>query len=101
MKTILACVFRNSLGDCSNSGLTSREDTLVLHYGSGLDLDMIPGDELVLVERTLFGKESNYAIPAEILRSGRHSMFGGNFIYTSDSRFPSDAPIKVHDRLED
>ena len=27
-------------------------------------------------------------------------MFGGNFIYTSDSRFPNDYPIPVHDRFE-
>jgi hypothetical protein len=27
-------------------------------------------------------------------------MFGGNFIHTSDSRFPSSAPIAVHDRVE-
>ena len=27
-------------------------------------------------------------------------MFGGNFIYSSDSRFPSDSPIKVFDRFE-
>jgi hypothetical protein len=27
-------------------------------------------------------------------------MFGGNFIYSSDSRFPSDAPIRIHDRYE-
>ena len=27
-------------------------------------------------------------------------MFGGNFVYTSDSRFPSDYPIPIHDRFE-
>ena len=101
MKTILTFVLRNALGDSTNNGLSSKEDSIVMHYDNGLDLDMIPGDELVLVERTLFGKQSNYAVPASILNSRRHSMFGGNFIYTSDSRFPSDAPIKVHDRLED
>ena len=26
--------------------------------------------------------------------------FGGNFIYTSDSRFPSRFPIPIHDRRE-
>jgi hypothetical protein len=61
---------------------------------------MIPDDELILVERTLFGEEANFAVPAGIYKSGRHSMFGGNFIHTSDSRFPAKAPISVHDRLE-
>lgn len=30
----------------------------------------------------------------------RGGMFGGNFITTSDSRFPVTAPIPVHDRFE-
>lgn len=32
-----------------------------------------------------------------ILKGG---MFGGNYITTSDSRFPTTAPIPVHDRFE-
>lgn len=32
------------------------------------------------------------------LRQG--GMFGGNYISTSDSRFPTTAPIPVHDRFE-
>lgn len=100
MNTILTFVFRHSLGDCTNNGLTSREDSIILHFGSNLQTDLIPDDELILVERTLFGKQANYAVPAGIFKSGRHSMAGGNFIYTSDSRFPSDAPISVHDRVE-
>ena len=52
---ILTFVFRHSLGDCTNNGLTSKEDSIILHYGSDIQADMIPDDELILVERTLFG----------------------------------------------
>jgi|TARA_B110000908_G_scaffold17341_1_gene19484 hypothetical protein len=100
MSSINTFVLRNSMGDSTNNGLTSREDSIVLHHGSDIQTDMIPDDELILVERTLFGEEANYAIPAGIFKSGRHSMFGGNFIHTSDSRFPAKAPISVHDRVE-
>ena len=100
MTNILTFVLRHSLGDCTNNGLTSKEDSIILHHGPNLQADLIPDDELILVERTLFGKESNFAVPAGIFKSGRHSMFGGNFIHTSDSRFPSNAPIQVHDRIE-
>ena len=103
MSHILTFVLRNSLGDSTNYGLTSREDSIVLHYGSEVDLadlTLIPDDELVLVERQLFGKEAWYAVPAGIYKSNKHSMFGGNFIHTSDSRFPGRAPIPVHDRIE-
>lgn len=100
MSSILTFVLRHSLGDCTNNGLTSKEDSVILHHGPDIQLDMLPDDELILVERTIFGKQSNYAVPVGIFKSGRHSMAGGNWIYTSDSRFPSDAPISVHDRVE-
>ena len=103
MSTILTFTLRHSTGDCTNNGLTSREDSIILHYGDGVDLadlTLIPDDELVLVERQLFGKEAWYAVPAGIYKSNKHSMFGGNWIYTSDSRFPSNTPISVHDRIE-
>jgi len=100
MSNILTFVLRNSMGDSTNNGLTSKVNKVNLHYGPDMDIDNIPNDELILVERTLFGKQSNYAVPASIFKSGVHSMFGGNFIHTSDSRFPSEAPIKVHDRVE-
>ena len=103
MSNILTFVLGNSMGDSTNNGLTSREDSIVLHYGSDTDLadlTLIPDDELVLVERHLFGEEAWYAVPAGIYKSNKHSMFGGNFIHTSDSRFPGRAPIPVHDRVE-
>ena len=100
MNTILTFVLRHSLGDCTNKGLTSREDSIILHHGPDMQVDMIPDDELILIERQLFGKPAWYAVPAGIHKSNKHSMFGGNWIYTSDSRFPSNTPISVHDRIE-
>jgi hypothetical protein len=103
MSNILTFVLRNSLGDSTANGLTSKVNQVDLHYGDTVDLadlDNIPDDELVLVERQLFGKEAWYAVPAGIYKSNKHSMFGGNFIHTSDSRFPGRAPIPVHDRVE-
>ena len=71
-----------------------------MHYGESTDLTLIPDDELVLVERQLWGEPAWYAKPAGLLKSNTHSMMGGNFIHTSDSRFPGRAPIPVHDRVE-
>jgi len=99
MKNIATFVLRNNLGDATNSGLTSREDRITLHYGE-INKDEVNDNDLVLIERVLWGEQCNYAVPGSIYKSDKHSMFGGNFIYTSDSRFPSDAPIKVHDRVE-
>ena len=102
MNKVLTFVYKNSLGDCTNNGLTSKYDNLDLYYGQ-LDneaIDKLAEDSLILIERVLWGKQANYAVPVEIYKSGRHSMAGGNFIYTPDSRFPSDSPISVHDRVE-
>lgn len=111
MKRVLTFTFRNSLGDCTNNGLTSRHDSVWLY--SDVDMNNPEVREelatinekteiLVLVKRGLFlGRQlSDIAVPFSILDSGRHSMAGGNFVYTSDSRFPGDSPISVHDRVE-
>ena len=102
MKKVLTFVYKNSLGDCTNSGLTSKYDHLNLYYGqlNEEEINELPEDSLILIERVLWGKPAHYAVPVEIYKSGRHSMAGGNFVYTSDSRFPEKAPLSVHDRVE-
>ena len=102
MKKVLTFVYKNSLGDCTNSGLTSKYDHLNLYYGqlNEEEINKLPEDSLILIERVLWGKPAHYAVPVEIYKSGRHSMAGGNFVYTSDSRFPEKAPLSVHDRVE-
>ena len=99
MKNVTTFVLRNNLGDATNSGLTSRENTITLHYGE-INPDEVKDNDLVLIERVLWGEQHNYCMPGDIFKSGKRPMFGGNFVYTSDERFPSEAPIKVFDRLE-
>ena len=109
MKKVLSFIYRNNLGDCTNNGLSSQ----VNHSYFVWDIDPLNqekvleefseenGEEFfVIKERTIFGEYSAIAIPYTIWKSGRHSMSGGNFLYTSDSRFPSNAPIAIHDRVE-
>ena len=69
-------------------------------YFDVIDVDSVPDDSLILIKRNLFGKPAWYAKPASLVKSNSQCMMGGNFIYTSDSRFPGDAPIPVHDRVE-
>ena len=110
MKSLLTFPLRHSLGDSTNNGLSSKVNHAYLVW----DLDPTEKDTLledfyfakgedffVIKERTIFGKHSMIAVPYSIYKSGRQSMMGGNFLYTADSRFPSDAPISIHDRVED
>tara|TARA_B100001248_G_scaffold259024_1_gene244324 strand:+ start:295 stop:609 length:315 start_codon:yes stop_codon:yes gene_type:complete len=104
MNKISTFPFRHPLGDCTNNGLTSVGDSFDLYFidenSTDNTVDNIPDDSLILIKRNLFGKPAWYAKPASLFKSGTHSMMGGNFVYTSDSRFPGDAPIPVHDRVE-
>jgi len=109
MKTLLVHTLRNSLGDCTANGLSSKVNNAYLVW----DVDPLNEDQIledfhnekgedffVVKERFLFGEYSQIAVPYTIKKSGKHSMMGGNFLYTSDSRFPSEAPIAIHDRVE-
>lgn len=88
--------------DCTNGGVSSRFDSLYLICDKGW-LEVDDTDErLVKIETMRFGGNTyQHVVPV----NDRHKravsyMMGGNYISTSDSRFPSDYPIPVHDRTE-
>lgn len=97
-------VLRSTLGDCTAGGVTSKYDTFLL-VGEGIpELFEAREGEVVLrlVKRNIGGKEYLHVEPTEEITRGRWVMFGGNFIFSSDSRFRnvSQYPLAVHDRIE-
>lgn len=95
-------VYRDSLGDCTNSGISATRDSL---YILGCNGPLEAGDlrECVKIERReLLGSEYLSAKP--VYFPDRWYMAGGNFLYTSDSRFReytgSNYPVPIHDRYE-
>ncbi len=115
MKGLSVAVYREPAGsgmfdniDCTNGGISGKFRNLTL-VGPG-----IPGiseatenrPAVMIVERDLPSKRGGrrtylHAIPVEGKDDTRIGwMFGGNFIYSSDSHFPADYPIPVHDRQE-
>jgi len=101
-KGLLVFVYESSNGDSTNNGLTHRQKQLIL-VGENINgpFDITDGEDyLVLKNKNFNNKEYLYCVPNSIIESGEHSMFGGNFVYTSDSRFPNKYPIPVHDRVE-
>lgn len=101
-----ASVYRNGRGDCSNGGASYLHDEAVITgYKINSDCEVFSPSEsaphyVIIKDFVNGGQPRLRAIPADLLESGKWTMFGGNFLYTSDSRFPSDAPIKIHDRVE-
>jgi hypothetical protein len=58
---------------------------------------------LKLIKRNIFGKEYLSAEPVNYGLERNWKMFGGTFIYSSDSRFSEDIssqPVPLHDRVE-
>ena len=93
-------VYRWTLGDCTAGGISSKYDSLILEGVPRCPFKGTEENTVRLVKRNLFGGEYIHAEPIKQPEGMAGPMFGGNFIYTSDSRFPSKYPIPVHDRFE-
>jgi hypothetical protein len=109
MRGLSVEIFRSHFGSCSNGGISARCVEVVL-VGDGMpELSESSAERpaVRIVRRMLPSKlrggervEYLHAEPdgPDVGRS--HWMYGGCCIYTSDSRFPSEYPIKLHDRQE-
>jgi hypothetical protein len=82
--------------DCTNNGLSSQHDRITI-VGAGYQPGSARADAPAFFLRELGGAINLY--PADVGRPGEY-MFGGNFAFCSDSRFPNQYPIPVHDRRE-
>lgn len=98
-------VFRCATGvDYTNGGPTStRKSVFLVGIPDGTELadDVDARDVFRIVHRTISGRQYVHAEPA--VPSGGRRMFGGNFLWTHDSRFRRtvcENPIQVHDREE-
>ena len=107
----LVFVYRNGEGyDCTNGGITCNRTQLMLYSGDRDECYRQAKEEnclheaLWLNKRILWDKNYYYAEP---LQKGKGcQMFGGNFVYSCDSRFKEmcdeyrNIPLPVHDRYE-
>lgn len=56
-------------------------------------------NDFIIVEDICAGGRRLRAIPVSLLNSGKWTMFGGNFVWSGDSRF-FEYPVKIHDWTE-
>lgn len=100
-KGFLLFVYRNG-SDCTNRGISSKTDTVNV-TSSEVELPEIfkvsEDEHMKLIMRNV-GTPFPILVPKDAGPDGSPYMFGGNFAYTSDSRFPFDAPVKIFDRKE-
>lgn len=98
-------VYKNGNGDCSNGGVTSDpSNTLVVAVNGGNisaeEVEEYGYIELVPLEPAYPGCPLRFGVKG-LEKNG--TMFGGNFVYSSDGRFSrawGNYPISVHDRVE-
>ena len=108
-----ASIYKSPLGDSTNNGASSRYSSMYIasddynldgYIDLTRDVNPIPDDEiLVIIKRDLGWTCFPIAVPKSVLDSGASYMFGGNFVFTSDSRFQrvnNSNPIKIFDRVE-
>lgn len=104
MRGIMALIFKNPMGDCSNNGFSSKDYKCYL-FAEGLDgnyseAECADVDYLVIIKGPM---NTLRAVPKSLIDSGAWVTFGGNFVYASDSRFSklnNGSPIKIFDRVE-
>ena len=114
IKGIGVDIYRFPLGDCTRNGISSRFRELILPCEDGyidIDTDNLPENFCYVRLRVIGDKEIYDIRPAEIKdgelvdRGGKWYMMGGNFAYSSDSRFSKMVggmygAIAIHDRVE-
>ena len=108
-------VLRDSrLGDCTNNGISSRFDSLLIACPDGpqsFDADeLLPLNFCVMERRNLGFTEHVRIVPAavnergEVVKRPGWWMFGGNVARSGDSRFFDLSgiryPLDIHDRRE-
>jgi hypothetical protein len=100
MRTGLFCEVYRAKGfeKCAMGGISEKHDTVLL-VGDGVsgpfsedEAKRLGHPVVVLVRRAHLGRGG----PDGVTRS----MAGGAFIKSSDSRFPCDYPLSLHDRVE-
>lgn len=104
MKGLRIEIYKPSYGDCSNGGITSRcrELTLIGENVPELTEATPEAPAVKIVTREFIcGKRVDYMHIEPVERpTGAGWMYGGCLACTSDGRFPSRYPLKIHDRQE-
>lgn len=100
---LTAEVYRSGLGDCTNNGISSHQRNLYILSAQKGPFEPYDIRQCVYIEECEIMSERYVDCKPAFCRK-RWYMAGGNFLYTSDSRFKEIAgvryPISIHDRYE-
>ncbi len=97
-KGLLVSIYSGE-SNCSNDGISSQTKRAVL-TGPNVPEIFEPNNDAPEIELLPANLGPGFKAVPKDHGQGCGPMFGGCFIWTSDSRFPSNAPIALHDRWE-
>ena len=104
MKGLLVRVYRwQDETDCTNGGVTGKAESAILIWEDMPKNCKVfePDEDTPVLMMVPHNGYTVMAVPMERpAEKPIGEMFGGNFIYSSDSRFPVSHPIHVFDRYE-
>jgi len=100
-------IYRDDLPDCTAGGASSDRAAICLvpcPDGHVKECEIYGGKKVHILDfyPAVFNGVQAHFKPRSI-PAGKWTMFGGNFAYTSDSRFSKQygsSPIAIHDRVE-
>lgn len=99
-------IFTNNLfGSAKNIVSNGNDSAILVTDGKTGDSSTVMSNEpyLLLKKMEFRGRTSIYAEPVNYGHENKWKMFGGAFVYSSDSRFSNDIsqyPVPLHDRVE-
>lgn len=89
--------------DSSNNGITlTKPDRLVIHHKDGFISEGDAKDHGYIILEELPAPFEGCPVRLKERGVKEWTMFGGNFVWSSDSRFSEKypSPVPVHDRIE-
>ena len=99
---ITANVYKDGKGDCTNGGISSGRNSLIVICDNG-PTEASDIRDCVYIDKQGIGR-NEYIKAKPLYCPDRWYMAGGNFLYTSDSRFREitgiSYPVSIHDRYE-
>lgn len=104
---MIADIFQPAGRNCSNNGISARHTKVCV---VNVDGPFKPSVDAPAVKLMVTRHGNAVLVPVELLDSGAWTMFGGTFVYTSDSRFRQAVAdiagyehgfaVALHDRVE-
>lgn len=92
-KGLMVSIYRDTY-DCAINKLYGKKNAILLIEDCKVFTEDKNTPAIKIIKRFINGRDYFHAEPAE---KGFYA-FGGSFLYTSDSRFPFDYPLPLHDR---